>query len=201
MLDAVLRPYIDPPLNAIGRHLAAKGVRPNAVTLTGFSFGLAAIYFISQEHYLTGLIWLLLNRLFDGIDGAVARATELSDIGGFLDIVCDFIIYAGVIFGFALAQPENSLWAAFLIFSYIAPISTFLAYAILAEKHKKRTQHQGIKSIYYLEGLCEGSETILVMVLLCLKPDWLISICIIYGTMCWMTSLGRTYSAYQDFAP
>lgn len=200
MIDAQVRPFIDPPLNRLGRHLADKGVKPNNVTLVGFALGITSIYFIAEQMYLTGLVFILLNRVLDGLDGAVARATQMTDVGGFLDIVCDFIVYAGIIFGFALAQPENSLWAAFLIFSYIGPTSSFLAYAILAERHKRTTQHQGLKSIYYLGGLCEGTETIVVMVLLCLRPDWMVPICLIYGVMCWITSLGRSYRAYIDFA-
>ncbi len=200
MLDAAVRPYIDPPLDKAGTFLAARGIHPTTVTLVGFCLGLAAICFISQQYYLTGLALILLNRLFDGVDGALARATQLTDLGGFLDIVCDFTIYAGVIFGFALAQPHNALWAAFLIFSYIGPTSSFLAYAILAERHQLTSEKRGKKSLYYLGGLCEGTETFFVMVLLCLYPQTLPYVCLIYGIMCWLTSLGRIYRAYLDFA-
>lgn len=201
MLDAFIRPYIDPPLNKMGKYLALRGISPNSVTLVGFGFGVVAIYFIAHHLYLIGLVMIVLNRVFDGLDGALARETGLTDLGGFLDIVCDFIIYSGVIFGFALAQPHHALWAAFLIFSYVGPASSFLAYAIFAERHKMRSDERGKKSLYYLGGLCEGTETFIVMVLLCLYPQTLPYVCAIYGAMCWITCVGRAYTAYRDFAP
>ena len=41
----------------------------------------------------TALLFFLLNRFFDGVDGALARLQEPSDLGGFYDIISDFIIY------------------------------------------------------------------------------------------------------------
>jgi phosphatidylglycerophosphate synthase len=38
----------------------------------------------------------------------VARRTGLSDFGGYLDIVCDFVFYAAVPLGFALADPSGN---------------------------------------------------------------------------------------------
>ena len=81
------------------------------------------------------LALLLVNRLADGLDGAVARQTRLTDLGGFLDIVLDFIVYAGMVFAFALADPAaNALAAAFLLFAFMGTGSSFLAFAIMAAK-------------------------------------------------------------------
>ena len=52
MFDARLRPLIDPPLNAAGRRLAARGVSPDAVTLTGFGLGLGAALAIALGAFL-----------------------------------------------------------------------------------------------------------------------------------------------------
>ncbi|MCK5273955.1 MAG: CDP-alcohol phosphatidyltransferase family protein, partial [Alphaproteobacteria bacterium] len=95
MLDHIVRPWIDPPLNRAGRMLADAGVSANAVTLSGFAVGLVAIPAIGTGHYLVGLALLLANRLSDGLDGAVARVRGPTDLGGYLDIVCDFILYSG----------------------------------------------------------------------------------------------------------
>ena len=199
MFDAALRQYIDPPLNVLGAKMASVGVSANVVTLTGFLIGMAAIPFIIYECNLIALSLILINRLFDGLDGAVARQTVLSDFGGYLDIVSDFIFYSGVVFAFAWARPENTLAGAFLIFSFMGTAATFLAYAAMAAKHNISTDIRGIKSLYYLGGLAEGAETIFVFILFCLLPVYFTWIAIVFGIMCWVTTATRIYAAYVTF--
>ena len=199
MLDAHMRPLIDPPLNRLSRILSQWGVSANSVTLMGFALGLGAMVSVGFEAYSLGFVFLILNRLCDGLDGGIARQKGVTDFGGFLDILCDFIIYAGLVFAFALANPENAFWAAFLIFSFIGPITSFLAYAIIAAKKERNSTRQGSKSFYYLDGLCEGTETFLVLGLVCLFPGVFPIIAFIYGVMCWVTTLGRGLSAWRDF--
>ena len=73
MFDAKIRPLIDPPLNAIGRALAAAGVSANALTFTGLAIGLGGAAAIAFGHIGWGLALIVANRLLDGLDGAVAR--------------------------------------------------------------------------------------------------------------------------------
>jgi phosphatidylglycerophosphate synthase len=170
------------------------------MTFTGFCLGGAAFISIIFKQYFLGLFFIVLNRFSDGIDGAIARHQGITDRGGFLDIVCDFIFYAGIVFACSIARQDEALWGAFLIFSFIGPMTSFLAYAIIAEKKKYTTAKQGIKSFYYLAGLCEGTETFIVLVLLCLAPAYFKEICLIYGGMCWITTFGRTFQAWKDFS-
>ena len=102
MLDAPLRRLIDPPLDAAAGRLAAIGLSADAVTLAGFAVGLSAIPLLAAERYGAALAVILVNRLADGLDGALARRRGPTDLGGFLDIVCDFVFYSGVVFGFAV---------------------------------------------------------------------------------------------------
>lgn len=199
MLDAAVRRIVDPPLNAAGRKIAAFGIPANAITLAGFIIGLAVVPLLSFGLYLPALAVILLNRLGDGLDGAVARQTRLTDFGGYLDIVCDFIFYAAVVFGFALADPENAVAAVFLIFSFMGTGSTFLAYAILAERRGLSTEVRGRKSLYYLGGLTEGTETILAFSLMCLLPEYFRVIAYIFGVLCWLTTGTRLYAAWIAF--
>src|SRR5690606_605834 len=195
---ARLRRLIDPPLDRLGVPLAARGVSANAVTATGFAIGLGAAAAIAAEAYLLGLALLLLNRLFDGLDGAIARQRGLSDLGGFLDIVLDFLIYSAVPLAFALADPAvNALPAAFLIFSFVGTGSSFLAYAIMAAKRGISTELRGRKSLYYLGGLTEATETILAFVLACLWPTLFPWIAWVFGTLCWFTTATRITVAVQ----
>jgi phosphatidylglycerophosphate synthase len=200
MFDASLRPYINPPLAKIASRLVKWGVHADQVTVAGFVLGMVSVALIASALYWAGLIVLLLSRLCDGLDGAVARQTKLSDAGGFLDITLDFIFYASVVMGFALADPQaNALAAAFLAVSFMGPACTFLAYAIFAAKHNISTDIRGAKSLYYLGGLTEGSETIFTFVLMCVFPAWFPVIAVVYGIMCWVTAGTRIYAGVVTF--
>jgi phosphatidylglycerophosphate synthase len=199
VLDPYIRPLIDPPLNAIGKRMVVIGVSANMTTVIGFIFGLIAIAMIILQHFSIAAIFIGLNRLADGLDGAVARHTYLSDFGGFLDIVSDFIIYSGIVFAFGVTNPDNLLYAAFLIFSFIGPMTSFLAYAVIASKRKITSSQRGKKSFYYLGGICEGTETGTALILFCLIPQYFSNICVVFGVLCWMTTIGRIYNAWIDF--
>ena len=67
-----------------------------------------------------------------------------TDLGGFLDIVLDFIVYAGMVFAFAVADPgANALAAAFLLFAFMGTGSSFLAFAMMAAKRRLSTDLRG----------------------------------------------------------
>ena len=197
MLDASLRRLIDPPLDAAGRRMARLGIGADAVTLGGFVLGVAALPLLATGHFDAALILILLNRLADGLDGAIARARKPSELGGYLDILCDFLFYGAVVFGFVLAAPENRLPGAFLLFSFIGTGSSFLAFAILAARHGWETRLRGRKSFYHLGGLTEGSETILLFVAICLFPAAFPALAWIFGAACWLTTLGRALAAWR----
>ncbi|MDP6058011.1 MAG: CDP-alcohol phosphatidyltransferase family protein, partial [Pirellulaceae bacterium] len=119
MLDAIAQRVITPPLDFVGARVARTGVRANSVTVFGLLIGGLVIPALAFEAYGMALAVVLVNRLIDGLDGAVARYSQVTDLGGYLDIVGDFLFYSAVPFGFALARPEeNALAAAFVIFSF-----------------------------------------------------------------------------------
>lgn len=199
MIDPYVRPLVNPPLQTMARYLAAGGFSSNALTFMGFLVGLGAMFSISQSFYKTGALLFCLNRLLDGLDGPLSQHTQSTDFGGILDITCDFIIYAGMVFAFGVSNPENLFPASFLIFSFIGPITTFLAYAIIAAKRQVNTTKRGIKSFYHLGGICEGTETAIALLVMCLFPEAFTWTCVIYGILCWLTTIGRLYQAYFDF--
>lgn len=199
MFDAALRKVIDPPLNRVGAGLARTGITADQITIAGFVIGMLAVPLIATGQYGWALAAIGLNRVCDGLDGAVARQTRLTDRGGFLDIVLDFIFYAGVVFGFVLAAPANQVPGAFLLFAYMGAASSFLAYAIMAAKRGETTALRGRKSLYYLGGLAEGGETVALMVAGCLFPDLFPGFAWIYGAVCWITAATRIFAAWQAF--
>ena len=199
MFDAQLRPLIDRLLDPIGRGLVRLGVTANQVTMIGAAFGLIAAGCVAAGLFHTALWFVITNRVIDGMDGAVARASRSSDFGGYLDIVSDFIFYSAIPMAFAMAQPETALAAAFLIFSFIGTATSFLGFAILAEKHHVTTRIRGKKAFYYLGGLTEGTETILLFLAMLVWPDYFSVMAIIFGILCWVTTGTRIYAAYRQF--
>lgn len=199
MFDARLRPLIDPPLNAIGSAIAGAGIGANAVTLAGLLPGLAAAVAISQGQYLLGLGLILLNRLLDGLDGAVARARGPSDFGGYLDILADFAFYVAIPVGFGLAAPANTLPALLLVAAFTLTGISFLAFAVMAAKRGEETSAHGRKSFFYSTGLAEGTETILCFMAMCLWPQHFPLIAHVYATLCMLTVLQRSAMAWNRF--
>jgi phosphatidylglycerophosphate synthase len=199
MLDAHIRPIIDKPLNYLGKQLSLCGISANHMTLTGFVCGGLSMFMIMQQYYNWGAFFLCLNRLADGVDGAIARHKGLTDFGGYLDIVCDFIIYAGVVYAFGVANIAHMPMANLLLFSLIGPMVSFLAYAIITSKKGISTQKRGRKSFYYLGGLCEGTETALFLLAMCCFSAYFNPLAILFSMACWITTAGRVYAAYKNF--
>jgi len=202
MLDGAIRRFIDPPLDRIGRMLAARGATADGVTLAGLGLGLVAAALIALGAPGWALVPLLLGRLADGLDGAVARASETTDFGGYLDITSDFLFYGAVPLGFVLMDPAgNGAAGAWLLTSFYANGATFLGFAILAERRQMQTRARGVKSLYFTGGLLEGTETIAFFVALCLWPGWFAPLAWAFGALCFVTAASRVLLARKVFPP
>lgn len=200
MLDAKLRPWIDPPLDACGRRLAARGIGADQVTLAGLALGMGAAVAIAVGWFWLGLALIALNRLADGLDGAVARATQPTDRGGFLDIALDFAFYALIPLAFAVADPSaNALAATFLLASFLANGAAFLAFAIVAGRRGLETRAQGDKSFFYVAGLAEGAETIAVLVVMCLWPSAFPWLATGFAVVCTISAAARVLAGWRAF--
>jgi len=196
MLDHRINKIIHPIMNGLANHIPRQ-ISANTITLAGFAVGAMVVPLLWFKLYSTAMAVILVNRFFDGLDGAVARKYGPTNLGGYLDITCDFIFYSVVIMGFALAAPENNgLAAAFMIFSFIGTGSSFLAFAAAAEKKGISSDAHGLKGFYYLGGLAEGTETILFFVIICMYPEYFPLLAVVFGSICWITVLGRFGSAY-----
>ncbi|NSX56337.1 CDP-alcohol phosphatidyltransferase family protein [Parasulfitobacter algicola] len=200
MLDAKARVIIDPVLNTLGRKLAMIGITANAVTIIGLFLGLLAAAFITVGWFALALVPLLLSRIADGLDGAIARATQKTDFGGYLDIAADFLFYGAIPMAFVWFDPaQNGAAGAYLLTSFYFNGTSFLGFAILAEKKKMVTKARGTKSLYFTGGLLEGTETIVFFVILCLFPTNFAILAWVFGTLCFITACSRIFLARKVF--
>jgi phosphatidylglycerophosphate synthase len=200
MFDRALTALIRRPLQAGARSLVALGVSADAATLLGFAVGLGGAVAIASGQPLTGLALVLLSRLLDGLDGAVARLTHPTDRGAFLDITLDFLFYASIPLAFAVADPAaNALPAAALLAAFMGTGSSFLAFAVLAERRGLHSSDYPAKGLYYLGGLTEASETLLCFVLMCLWPAHFAWWAYGFAVLCALTVLGRLAAGWRAF--
>lgn len=200
MLDSLVLKHSKQQQIQLAQRVIHWGFNANQVTVIGFLIGISALPLLVFEHYWLALLVILVNRLLDGLDGTIARLTQTSDRGGFLDIVLDFLFYSAIPLGFALANPaENALAAAVLIYSFIGTGSSFLAFAIFAAKRQISSSVYPHKSFYYLGGLTEATETIVVFTLMCLIPAWFSLLAYLFASLCFLSTALRIYTGWINF--
>ena len=191
MFDSKLRQLVDPPVDRVARWLASSGISANALTVGGAFIGLGAAVAVSQQLFVTGLILILLNRIFDGLDGAVARFNGPTEFGGYLDTLADFLFYAAVPVAFGLAAPGNLLPAMLLVASFTVTAVSFLGFAAIAARSGQRDGAHGPKAFIYSTGLMEGGETIAFFILFCLFPAYFAELALLFASLCVVTVAQR----------
>ena len=200
MLDQRMRRLLEPGLTAFARRLSPIGISPNQVTLFGAVAGIAAGVTVACDALLAGLILAAVSRLADGLDGPLARLRQGTDFGGYLDIVADFVFYTAIPLGFAVRDPHAALATAFLLASYVFTGITFLAFSAVSER-------RGIvdvgdnRSFIFQPGLAEGTETLIVYLLMFLAPAWYAVLAWAYFVVCIYTAFSRSVLAYRTFRP
>ena len=191
MLDEKLNLFFRPILTKIAKVLISKKFTSNQITLFGFILGIFSFIFLSLGMIYIALLFFILNRIFDGVDGTLARLSKPTDLGGFYDIISDFFIYALLPLGFILFDKNNFLSMSFLLTSFIGTCSTFLTTAWIFEKKKIQIEKLSKKSFYYSEGLIEGTETIFLFILMFIFYEVASFIAWIFGVLCFITALIR----------
>lgn len=194
MLDAVAIRLIEPAIQALARGVHRCGISANQLTILGFAIGLVAALLIAFHYFGWALLLILISRLFDALDGAVARLSQATDSGGFLDICLDFIFYASIPLAFAFANPlQNALATSVLLFCFIGTASSFLAFAIVAQKYNIKNAQLPKKSFYFLGGLTEATETLLFFIGACLLPQYFHYLAYGFAFLCSLTIWSRIY--------
>jgi phosphatidylglycerophosphate synthase len=200
VIDASVRKLIDPFLDRQGLRLARRGWDANTMTFAGIAVGIAAAILIAIGYPGFAMVPLAANRMADGLDGAIARATRKTDFGGYLDIAVDFLFYGLIPMAFVWLDPAaNGAAGAFLLASFYFNAASFLGYAVLAERRGMSTTTHGTKTLYFTGGLLEGSETILFFLAICLLPQWFSPLAWVFGALCFVTATSRLLLAHRVF--
>jgi phosphatidylglycerophosphate synthase len=200
MIDRFIYDVMVPFYRLMARPFIASGVTANQLTIAGFLIGISALPLLAGNHYRLALLAILINRFLDGLDGAVARATSVTDRGAFLDIALDFLFYGAIPLGFSLADPaSNAQAAALLLFSFIGTGSSFLAASVIAGK-RNMTAPKFRKGIFFTTGFMEGFETALFFALMCVFPSYFPVIAYVFAALCLLTAFLRLLNGWRIFA-
>lgn len=201
MLDRFANTLLRPAVTAAARALVRAQVGANTITLVGFAIGMLAAFLIAGHAYAAGLVAIFLSRICDALDGAVARQTQATDAGGFLDIALDFLFYASIPLAFAVADPtQNALAAALLLAAFMGTSSSFLAFAVLAAKRGITNLAYPDKSFYFLGGLTEATETLVCFAAMCIWPQHFATLAGVFALLCFITTGTRVWWGWKTFA-
>lgn len=199
MKDTMLREQKDRVLAPLAERFLA-GVSPMSLTVTAVGVGLLSAAAVIGGYLWIGLALWLLNRALDGLDGLVARVhSKKSDLGGYFDLMLDFVIYLAVPISFVIATPSlDRIWAlVFLLGTYqINTLSWTLLSAIL-EKRRLASASSRLTSIEMPAGLIEGAETVVFYSLFFLLPGYITYLFVIMGALVIVTVVQRVWWAHK----
>jgi phosphatidylserine synthase len=178
VLDAAARRVLDAPLARAAGALDRPGISPDRITAAGLVLGLASAAAAAAAWWVPALLLWLASRLADGLDGPLARRRQAAGrpgdagAGGFFDITADFCVYGSGVLGVALGvvRTTDAPWEPFaaVLLAYYVNGAAFLAFSSLAERAGRQLDDG--RSLSFLGGLAEGTETVVVHALWLLLP-------------------------------
>jgi phosphatidylglycerophosphate synthase len=185
--------------------LAVRGpirrIHPTTVTVLAAVVGVAAATAAWQGAYLPALGLWAVNRVLDGLDGTLARLTgKQSDLGAYLDIVLDHLIYAAIPLGLAAAAgtPAALLALAALLASFYINGASWMYLAAILEKRQAGAAAQGeITSVTMPAGMIEGAETVVFYSLFLLLPGVIIPLFYLMAALVFVTAAQRVIWAIR----
>jgi phosphatidylglycerophosphate synthase len=193
VIDRMLRHRKDLALAPIAR-ITPRRVHPSAVTAAALVPGLgAALAAAADEPGLAVGLWLL-NRLLDGLDGALARQKDRqSDLGAYADILLDVIVYAAIPLGIATGQDSRAAWVAagvLLASFYVNVISWSYLSALLERRGSGASARGEMTAVTMPGGLVEGAETVVLLAIALAVPAWSVAVM-------WIMAAGVAVSVAQ----
>lgn len=175
MFDITLRQVKDKVAAPICRSIPSY-VSPGLLTLFAFLSGLAACYAgaVSTDRVYPVTLWLL-NRVLDCLDGALARDRgTVTELGGFLDLLSDFIVYSLLPISVASGQERLGTvpdWRAVAVLEASFHINNFVLFYIAAVASKRDTNE--LTSITMRPALIEGFESGILFTAMLIWPAWI----------------------------
>jgi phosphatidylserine synthase len=205
VLDGAARRVLEPALGRLASGIDRPWVTPDRITAAGLLLGLGSAAAAALQEWATALVLWLLSRLADGLDGPLARRrarTGAGDAGagGFFDITADFAVYGAGVVGVAVgtAGAGSAPWEPFLLvlLAYYVNGAAFLAFSSLAERSGRQLDDG--RSLSFIGGLAEGTETVLVHALWLLLPEQAWRIAVVWAVVVFLSAAQRMWAGYRS---
>ncbi len=187
VIDIRVRPRVTRYLEPIGKALAAMGVTPAFMTLLGVSVVVVGSVVIAAGQLRAGAIVVLVGSLLDGLDGAVARASNrVTAKGAFLDAAFDRIGEIAAFSGLGVAMAGDARVLLLIILS--------VGGALLVPYMRARAEAEGLSG---KGGLMGRAERVILfnagLILGFVEPMlW------IFVALVWSTAVVRFVRAYRS---
>ncbi len=142
-------------LHPLVRLLSALKVRPDALTIMGWTLSVVAAALFGLGYIRVAGVIMLLGGLFDALDGAVARESERSSaFGAFLDSTLDRLSEAAVFVGIVFFYAASGLPGGTLL------AGVAMAFSLLTSYARARAEGLGIECRV---GLLERAGRVVIL--------------------------------------
>ena len=215
MFDIALRPLKDSMFDSVCK-VVPNTITPLHITIAAFSCGAASCCAAAFQFSGVAVAFWVINRALDCLDGAVARQRgQASDLGGFLDLLGDFIVYSAIPIccatGFRTDLEASGLERRWIAVSFVEAtfhINNFVLFfvAAITEKaklreeaepssfagknsHSKATSKE-LTSLAMKPALVEGAESGIVFTMMLAMPQ-------ITESLCWILGVGVVVGTIQ----
>lgn len=210
MFDSALRRVLDAPLRALAAIVDRAWITPDRLTIAGLALGLGSAAAAGAQLWWWALALWLVSRVFDGLDGSLARLRRErgaavgggigdSEAGGFLDIVADFTVYGFTVFGVGIGATAGfgAPWWPFVLVlvAYYVNGAAFLAFSSIAERTNRQIDDG--RSLSFFGRLAEGAETILVHSLWLILPLFAWQIALVWAVFVGISAVQRIIVGYR----
>ena len=202
MFDDIMRRFKEYTFLPIARRMVR--VPPALLSILSLGMGILTAVCAWQQWYWLAILGWSLNRIFDGLDGVVARLSgKQSDFGGYLDIILDFVSYAIIPVGLAAGQPSNMNWllTTFLLTAFYINSASWIYLSAILEKRNLGADNKGEQtSVTMPDGIVGGFLTIVFYYAFFVLVDWFPYLFALMGTLVLFGVVQRLFWARTNLA-
>ena len=200
MFDTYLNKLLKQPLRSIAKFFVKRKITANTVTCINIPVNILIFFCIWIHWYSITIVFILLSRFLDGLDGTIARETYSSHpASGYIDIMVDYLFYISIPLGFVVSDSQNAISGAFVLAAYTLTGVNFMASAAVAAKLHLRSYAFPNKALYYATNVVEGAETIIYSLAVCIFPQSFMIISIVYAIILFITTPIIVYFRWKEF--
>ena len=187
VIDMRVRPHVTRFMEPIGRGLARIGMTPTLMTVLGLLVCITGAVVIAMGHLTLGAVIFAIGTLLDGLDGAVARASDrVSERGAFLDAAFDRMTEVAAFAGLAFAMEGRPRLLVLIVVA--------LGGAMLVPYMRAKAEAFGIDG---RGGLMGRAERVMLFTLGLLTGQIEVMLWI-FVVLVWMTAFSRFWKTYRS---